>query len=186
MLQGVAKHFREIFAELVPGGKGELVMQKRMHQEVAAEGEEDEDGPDGGHVSEKYSGVKVKVGLLSKVGITSVSFLGSPSGGILWDECNGSHLECMANMHFGILSSTDHFGAAQGMLKCMLGMLHDETIIKVTTCRPSCYSREYSPFHAILHNVLITWRSCVSVHSLCVLPHVIAVRRCHSGRARTW
>ncbi|CAL8464327.1 g3862 [Coccomyxa elongata] len=59
--KGVAKHFREIFAELVPGGKGELVMQKRLHQEVAAEKEEDEDGPEGGHVSEKYSGVKVKV-----------------------------------------------------------------------------------------------------------------------------
>lgn len=27
--KGVAKHFREVFAELVPGGKGELVMIKR-------------------------------------------------------------------------------------------------------------------------------------------------------------
>ncbi len=62
VLQGVAKHFREIFAELVPGGKGELVMQKRLQQEVAADGDEDEDGADGGHVSEKCSGVKVKVG----------------------------------------------------------------------------------------------------------------------------
>ena len=61
--QGVAKNFREIFAELVPGGRGELVMQKRLRQEAAAEANEDEDGADGGHnVSEKYSGVKVKVG----------------------------------------------------------------------------------------------------------------------------
>lgn len=27
--KGVAKNFREVFAELVPGGKGELVMQRR-------------------------------------------------------------------------------------------------------------------------------------------------------------
>jgi len=29
--KGVAKNFREVFAALVPGGKGELVMQRR-HQ----------------------------------------------------------------------------------------------------------------------------------------------------------
>lgn len=27
--KGVAKNFREVFSELVPGGKGELVMQRR-------------------------------------------------------------------------------------------------------------------------------------------------------------
>ncbi len=60
----MAKNFREIFAELVPGGRGELVMQKRLRVEAAAEAaEDDEDGAKGGHnVSEKYSGVKVKVG----------------------------------------------------------------------------------------------------------------------------
>ena len=60
----MAKNFREIFAELVPGGRGELVMQKRLRVEAAAEAaEDDEDGAEGGHnVSEKYSGVKVKVG----------------------------------------------------------------------------------------------------------------------------
>ena len=54
--QGVAKHFREIFAQLVPGGKGELVMQKpparlrqarrqqRPPQPRMAQSEEDEEG----------------------------------------------------------------------------------------------------------------------------------------------
>jgi len=62
-LQGVAKNFREIFAELVPGGKGELVMQKRLGAPAAAD--EDENDAEGGGrdgASEKYSGVKVKVG----------------------------------------------------------------------------------------------------------------------------
>eukprot|EP00899_Mesostigma_viride_P022420 jgi/Mesvir1/3362/Mv04256-RA.1 len=65
--KGVAKHFREIFAELVPNGTGSLVMQKKR---LAEEGEAEEAngeaaGPsepptDGGRI-EKYSGVKVKV-----------------------------------------------------------------------------------------------------------------------------
>eukprot|EP00879_Flechtneria_rotunda_P012761 GHRR01013325.1.p1 GENE.GHRR01013325.1~~GHRR01013325.1.p1 ORF type:complete len:1111 (+),score=537.85 GHRR01013325.1:324-3656(+) len=61
----VAKNFREVFAELVPGGKGELVMQKRKTagdaeaDDSAGEGE-DADRATGG-VLEKYSGVKVRV-----------------------------------------------------------------------------------------------------------------------------
>lgn len=34
--KGVAKNFREVFAELVPGGKGELVMQRRRMVRVTS------------------------------------------------------------------------------------------------------------------------------------------------------
>ncbi|PNW77651.1 hypothetical protein CHLRE_10g445650v5 [Chlamydomonas reinhardtii] len=60
--KGVAKNFREVFADLVPGGTGELVMIRAAGRAAAADGEDDEGGgtgPSGG--SEKYSGVKVKV-----------------------------------------------------------------------------------------------------------------------------
>lgn len=56
-MQGVAKNFREIFAELAPGGKGELVMQKAT-QKAAADVEEAEPANE---TNERYSGVKVKV-----------------------------------------------------------------------------------------------------------------------------
>lgn len=39
----VAKNFREIFSELAPGGRGELVMQKRLPGD-AVEDVEDDDG----------------------------------------------------------------------------------------------------------------------------------------------
>jgi structural maintenance of chromosome 3 (chondroitin sulfate proteoglycan 6) len=39
----VAKNFREIFAELAPGGRGELVMQKRLPGDTVEEHDE-EDG----------------------------------------------------------------------------------------------------------------------------------------------
>lgn len=55
----MAKNFREIFAELAPGGKGELVMQKAPPRQAATEGEESQD-----HSYDRYSGVKVKVRLL--------------------------------------------------------------------------------------------------------------------------
>ena len=66
LLQQVAKNFREIFAELAPGGRGELVMQKRLRTEPQAEpepeGEDDEAGPsDRPDAMERYAGVKVKV-----------------------------------------------------------------------------------------------------------------------------
>ncbi|KAJ7531678.1 hypothetical protein O6H91_14G053900 [Diphasiastrum complanatum] len=64
--KGVAKNFREAFAELVPGGHGSLVMMKKRKADEAededADGYEDghRDGDDAGRV-EKYVGVKVKV-----------------------------------------------------------------------------------------------------------------------------
>ena len=67
-VQGVAKNFRDVFRDLAPGGRGELVMQKRVHREVeaaegpdgeGADGEEADDGESA--ISQKYSGVKVKV-----------------------------------------------------------------------------------------------------------------------------
>ncbi|KAG2428819.1 hypothetical protein HXX76_011519 [Chlamydomonas incerta] len=59
--KGVAKNFREVFADLVPGGAGELVMIRAAGRAAAAEGEDDEGGGMGPSGSEKYSGVKVKV-----------------------------------------------------------------------------------------------------------------------------
>ena len=74
-MQGVAKNFREVFRDLAPGGRGELVMQKRLRRPQeegghagaegppaggeAAEGDEDEEETPG--TTEKYSGVKVRV-----------------------------------------------------------------------------------------------------------------------------
>lgn len=67
-VQGVAKNFREVFRDLAPGGRGELVMQKRLRRPQeegghaggeAAEGDEDEGETPG--TTEKYSGVKVRV-----------------------------------------------------------------------------------------------------------------------------
>lgn len=67
--KGVAKNFREVFAELVPGGRGALVMQRSAADEGGAEGEQANGAPgsssggDGipGPAPEKYSGVKVRV-----------------------------------------------------------------------------------------------------------------------------
>ena len=69
LVQGVAKSFREIFRDLAPGGRGEVVMQKRVRREADAPDGEDGDGSGGedregdaaGSISEKYAGVKVKV-----------------------------------------------------------------------------------------------------------------------------
>jgi structural maintenance of chromosome 3 (chondroitin sulfate proteoglycan 6) len=36
--KGVAKNFREVFAELVPGGRGELVMQVRRRAPARGQG----------------------------------------------------------------------------------------------------------------------------------------------------
>lgn len=58
-LQGVAKNFREVFAELAPGGRGELVMQKAANQPAPSEQAEDDSQPP--PLYERYSGVKVKV-----------------------------------------------------------------------------------------------------------------------------
>jgi len=56
--RGVGKFFDEVFRELVPGGKAELVMQRKPGQNITEEEEED----DGEEKSfGKYSGVKIKV-----------------------------------------------------------------------------------------------------------------------------
>ena len=71
--KGVALHFREVFAELVPGGRGELVMQKALLQHNMADEIENQDPKQENDtigttanreslpLSEKYSGVKVRV-----------------------------------------------------------------------------------------------------------------------------
>ena len=61
----MAKNFREIFGELAPGGRGELVMQKRLRPDPQEQEdpEEDEDGEPASKADamERYAGVKVKV-----------------------------------------------------------------------------------------------------------------------------
>ena len=68
VLQGVAKHFREVFSALAPGGRGELVMHKRRPPQGGPQGpaedeaaEEADDAPAEDGISERYSGVGVKV-----------------------------------------------------------------------------------------------------------------------------
>ena len=85
VLQQVAKNFREIFGELAPGGRGELVMQKRLRPEPQEEVDPEEDeeaGPsDRADALERYAGVKVKVGV--SFGITHLEqtfFLGGNGG----------------------------------------------------------------------------------------------------------
>uniref|UniRef100_A0A8I7B841 SMC hinge domain-containing protein n=1 Tax=Hordeum vulgare subsp. vulgare TaxID=112509 RepID=A0A8I7B841_HORVV len=66
--KGVARHFREVFSELVQGGHGALVMMKKKDGD-ADNDHNDEDGP---HESDpkgrinKYFGVKVKVSFTGK------------------------------------------------------------------------------------------------------------------------
>ncbi|CAM8970304.1 unnamed protein product [Rhodiola kirilowii] len=60
--KGVVKHFKDVFAELVPGGHGTLTMLKKKDGHHGDD--EDEDRPrevDTGGRVEKYIGVKVKV-----------------------------------------------------------------------------------------------------------------------------
>ncbi|XP_052141758.1 structural maintenance of chromosomes protein 3-like [Oryza glaberrima] len=63
--KGVARHFREVFSELVQGGHGHLVMMKKKDGDAGDEDiDNDEDGPrepDPEDRMEKYIGVKVKV-----------------------------------------------------------------------------------------------------------------------------
>ncbi|XP_071736218.1 structural maintenance of chromosomes protein 3-like [Rutidosis leptorrhynchoides] len=60
--KGVAKHFREVFSELVQGGHGFLIMMKKKDGDPT-DNDYDEDGPrvDTEGRVEKYIGVKVKV-----------------------------------------------------------------------------------------------------------------------------
>ncbi|KAK8641312.1 hypothetical protein V6N13_010725 [Hibiscus sabdariffa] len=63
--KGVARHFREVFSELVQGGHGHLVMMKKKDGDRAADDDDDDDdGPREADMEgrvEKYIGVKVKV-----------------------------------------------------------------------------------------------------------------------------
>ncbi|CAL5049378.1 unnamed protein product [Urochloa decumbens] len=66
--KGVARHFREVFSELVQGGHGYLVMMKKKDGD-ACDSDNDEDGtrdPDPEGTIEKYIGVKVKVSFTGK------------------------------------------------------------------------------------------------------------------------
>ncbi len=83
-LQQVAKYFREIFAELAPGGSGDLVMVKRRREEEGADEEgsdvEGDDGANGARqqaggmeIMTQYTGVKAKV---------SRGWVGGKAGGI--------------------------------------------------------------------------------------------------------
>ncbi|KAG9459745.1 hypothetical protein H6P81_004253 [Aristolochia fimbriata] len=61
--KGVARHFREVFSELVQGGHGYLVMMKKK-EGALGDDDNDDDEPhnaDPGGRVEKYIGVKVKV-----------------------------------------------------------------------------------------------------------------------------
>jgi len=81
----VAQNFRSVFAELVAGGTGQLVMQRKRGADGPPAGPEDEDdgagdaapGGDANGRIEKYSGVKVKVNF----GTGEVSVLSRLSGG---------------------------------------------------------------------------------------------------------
>ncbi|KAK7320513.1 hypothetical protein VNO77_30059 [Canavalia gladiata] len=60
--KGVARHFREVFSELVQGGHGHLVMMKKKDGDHDDD-DQDDDGPREANPEgrEKYIGVKVKV-----------------------------------------------------------------------------------------------------------------------------
>ncbi|KAK2640896.1 hypothetical protein Ddye_022659 [Dipteronia dyeriana] len=62
--KGVARHFREVFSELVQGGHGHLVMMKKKDGDLGDDEHDDDDGPREADLEgrvEKYIGVKVKV-----------------------------------------------------------------------------------------------------------------------------
>mmetsp|Transcript_28839 Transcript_28839/g.68899 ORF Transcript_28839/g.68899 Transcript_28839/m.68899 type:complete len:1112 (-) Transcript_28839:128-3463(-) len=75
--KGVAKHFREIFSELAPGGRGELVMQKRLPSDANRENEPPHSHREETESQEKYSGVKVRVSF----GMGDVQTMQQLSGG---------------------------------------------------------------------------------------------------------
>lgn len=67
--KGVAKHFRDIFRELVPGnvakkeqgGSGDLVMVRSAAAQGGDDDEDDEDGEGGAKSHDTYIGVKVRL-----------------------------------------------------------------------------------------------------------------------------
>ncbi|XP_076915809.1 structural maintenance of chromosomes protein 3-like [Bidens hawaiensis] len=66
-LESVAKHFRDVFSELVQGGHGSLIMMKKKDGEPA-DNDYDNDVPqvDVKKPVEKYIGVKVKVSFMGQ------------------------------------------------------------------------------------------------------------------------
>jgi structural maintenance of chromosome 3 (chondroitin sulfate proteoglycan 6) len=70
--KGVARHFQEVFSELVPDGSGYLVMQKSKEGAAAAEGQAD------GHRIAQYTGVAIKVSFSQSAETQHMQFL---SGG---------------------------------------------------------------------------------------------------------
>jgi len=75
--KGVAKHFREIFAELAPGGRGELVMQKRVAGNPSEDAADEAEDDMAEEAHEKYSGVKVRISF----GMGEVQTMQQLSGG---------------------------------------------------------------------------------------------------------
>ncbi|CAO1623694.1 unnamed protein product [Sympodiomycopsis kandeliae] len=65
----VSKNFEEVFAKLVPAGRGRLIMQKRVDQNGARADESDEemDGAATKSVIDSYTGISIKVSFNSKV-----------------------------------------------------------------------------------------------------------------------
>lgn len=69
----VSKNFEEVFAKLVPAGRGRLIMQKRIDQRDGETDDEDEDDDDdegaAGSKStiDNYTGISIKVSFNSKV-----------------------------------------------------------------------------------------------------------------------
>ncbi|RIA90233.1 chromosome segregation protein sudA [Glomus cerebriforme] len=61
----VAKYFSEVFEKLVPAGRGQLIMQRRIDRDSEEE-EDDDDNDHEGSVVDNYSGVAIKVSFNSK------------------------------------------------------------------------------------------------------------------------
>ncbi|KAG9144491.1 hypothetical protein Leryth_014516 [Lithospermum erythrorhizon] len=99
--KGVAKHFREVFSELVQGGHGFLVMMKKKDGDEA-DNDLDDDEPraamDGGRV-EKYIGVKVKVSFTGQGETQSMKQLsGDAALDPQYRTAVGNMVRCMADV----------------------------------------------------------------------------------------
>ena len=77
--KGVARHFRDVFSELVPGGRGELVMQRAAPRGADANGDAANGDPTATTALETYVGVGVKVAFGS--GAAAAASIGALSGG---------------------------------------------------------------------------------------------------------
>ncbi|GBC02132.1 hypothetical protein RclHR1_04470011 [Rhizophagus clarus] len=61
----VAKYFSEVFEKLVPAGRGQLIMQRRIDRDSEEE-DDDDDNDHEGSVVDNYTGVAIKVSFNSK------------------------------------------------------------------------------------------------------------------------